>query len=106
MDRETKELTIQGHTFKAKTYATAREMNAIQGAYYKGVKMDVKGDVPSISEFDPAVQYDAQVEMVRQLVGEVDGSSENVGDRCEELPNDVFQELSTTLDQLIAKKKS
>ena len=106
MERETKEVTIQSHTFKGKTYATAREMNAIQSAYYKGVKLEVKGEVPSISEFDPAVQYDAQVEMIRQLVVEMDGSADNVADRAEGLPNDVFQELAGAIDQLIAKKKS
>jgi hypothetical protein len=106
MERETTELKVQGHTFEVKTYATARETNVIQSAYFKGAKVEVVGQQPKISEFDPSVQYHVQLEMIRQLVVKMDDKPENIVERCEELPNGVFQELAGEIDQLIAKKKS
>jgi hypothetical protein len=105
MERETKTIKIEDHTFEVKSYATAKETNAIQSAYFKGAKVEVVGQQPKISEFDPSVQYNVQLEMVRQIVVKMDDSAENIVDRCEELPNEVFQELAGEIDQLIAKKK-
>lgn len=112
MERDTKELVITlgesltGHRFKVKTYATAREANAIQQAYFKGAKLEVVGEQPKISEFNPGVQFEVHQEMIRQMVVEMDGSAENLVDRCLELPNDAFNELVQELDQLVSKKKS
>lgn len=106
MDRETKELKITKHTFAVKTYATAREVNAIQSAYFTGAKVEVVGQEPKIREFNPSVQYTVQLEMVKQMVTAMDGTAESIVERCEELPNDTFQELADALDALVSKKKS
>lgn len=105
MDRDTKVLTLTGHTFKVKTYATAREANAIQQAYFKGTKLEVVGEQPKISEFNPGVQFEVYQELVRQMVLDMDGTAENIVDRCLDLPSDQFDELVVELDQLVSKKK-
>lgn len=106
MERDTTELTLGTNSFKVKTYATAREANAIQQAYFKGTKLEVVGDQPKISEFNPGVQFDVHQEMIRQMVVSMDESSERIVERCVDLPNNDFAELVTALDQLISKKKS
>ncbi len=104
MERETTTLTIGKHTFEVKTYATARETNLIQGTYFKGSKVEVVNQQPKISEFDPSVQYNVQLEMVRQLVVKMDENTENIVERCENLPNGEFQELAVKIDEVISKK--
>ena len=105
MDRETKELKVENHTFVVKTYATAREAHAIQQTYFKGTKAEVVGDQPRISEFNPGVQFDVEKEMIAQMVVSLDGTTENVAERCLDLESDVYNELVSQLDSLIAKKK-
>ncbi len=105
MDRDTKDLTIAGHALKVKTYATAREAHIIQQAYFTGTKLEVVGDAPKISEFNPGVQFDVYQEMIRQVVVELDGSAENIVERCVELPSEAFDEIVEYLDQLVSKKK-
>jgi hypothetical protein len=105
-ERETKNIEIGGHKFEIKTYATAREGATIQQAYFKGTKVEVVGNEPKISEFNPNVQFDVQLELVRQMVVSMDGTAEDIVARCEALPNDVFDELATELDTLVAKKKN
>lgn len=106
MDRETKELSVAGHSLVVKTYATAREHHTIQQAYFKGTKLEVVGEQPKISEFNPGVQFEVQLEIVRQMVMSLDGSAENIVGRCEELPSDTFDEIAAALDELVSKKKS
>lgn len=105
MERETTTTEIQGHTFTHYTYTTARETNNIQKAYFEGAKVEIVGDAPKISDFDPSVQFNVQLAMIKELVVEMDGSKENIVKRCEDLPDEVFQELSTTLDLMVSKKK-
>lgn len=104
--RETKTIQIEGHTFDVKTYATAREAQAIQQTYFAGTKIEIEGEQPKISEFNPGVQFDVNQELIRQMVVSMDGTGEDIVERCLELPNDVFGELVLQLDALVAKKKS
>lgn len=104
-ERETVEITVDKHSFKVKTYATARELHAIQQAALKGVKVGIKGEAPQISEIDPGVEYDMSVAMVEQLVVEMDGSTADIANRCQDLPSETWDELIQELDAKIAKKK-
>jgi len=106
MERDTKELKAGNHTLIAKTYATAREYQAIQQAYFTGTKLEVVGDQPKISEFNPGVQFDVHQEMIRQMVVSMDGDGANVVERCLDLPSDVFDEVTAALDAIVTKKKS
>jgi hypothetical protein len=105
MDRETKEITVGKHIFLARTYLTAREAQAIQQTYFKGTKLEIVGEAPKISEFNPAVQYDVQQEMIRQAVISMDGDTANIVDRCLDLPSTEYDTLVAELDALVSKKK-
>jgi len=105
MDRETKELQIAGHVVVAKTYLTAREAHAVQQTYFKGTKLEVIGDQPKISEFNPAIQFEVGQEVIRQAVVSLDGSTENIVDRCLDLPSAQFDAIVAELDGLVSKKK-
>ena len=106
MERQTETFETDGHAFVVRTYATAREANTIQQAYFKGTKLEVVGDQPKISEFNPAVQFEVQQEMVRQMVVLMDGRADDIVERCLDLPNDTYTALVEYLDGLISKKKS
>lgn len=103
--RETVEVKFGDHTAIVKSYASAKEHNAIQATYFKGMKAEVVDDKPKLTEFDPTVQYQVKVEMVRQMVTSLDGSGDNIVDRCEELPVEDFDDLTSQIDAIIAKKK-
>lgn len=105
-ERDTQIITIAGKEYTVKTYATAREASTIQQAYFKGTKVEIVGEQPKISEFNPNVQFDVQLEMVRQMVVAIDGEKDNIVERCEALPVDVFNELASQLDALVTKKKN
>lgn len=105
MERETKAIEVAGHKLVVKTYATAREAHVIQQAYFSGTKLEVVGDAPKISEFNPGVQFDVYQEMIRQIVVELDGSAEKIVDRCLDLQSGEFDEIVAELDQIVSKKK-
>lgn len=104
MERETKTIEIGNHKFVVKTYATAKETNAIQSAYFKGSKVEILGEQPKISEFNPNVQYEVKLALIGQIVVEMDGSKDNIVTRCEDLQDEIFQELANQIDTLVAKK--
>jgi hypothetical protein len=105
MSRETKELEIARHKIVAKTYLTARENHAVQQAYFKGTKLEVVGDQPKISEFNPAVQFEVAQELLRQAVISIDGKTDGIVDYCLEFPSQDFDAIVAELDTLVAKKK-
>lgn len=104
MERETQDLKIGGHTITVKTYATAREHQAIQQVLLKDAKFDVAGDTPKLSDFDPTVMFAMNEETIRQMVVSLDWAVENVVDRCLDLPSADFDELILALNDLVAKK--
>lgn len=103
-NRETKKLTIEGHEFVVKTYATAREANAIQQTYLKDSKVEIVGEQPKISDFNPFVRFDVERELVNQLVVSLDGDETNIIERCLDMPSAIYRELVDELDTLVAKK--
>ncbi|MEP2085072.1 MAG: hypothetical protein ABJP87_04380 [Bauldia litoralis] len=105
MERHLIPLKTDNHEFAVKSYATAREANTIQQSYLVGTKIEVIGEQPKISEFNPGVQFEVQQEMIRQMVVSMDGSAENILERCLDLPSDEFDSMIAQLDDLIAKKK-
>lgn len=105
--RETTTFTHEGRDYVVKTYASAREMKAIQEILFRGAKIEMQpGKEPKLSDLDPTIQYDIQVEMVRQFIVSIDGTTDRLVERCEDLPHAVFDDLVIKLDGLIAKKKS
>lgn len=105
MDREQKTIGIGQHKFVIKTYATAREAQAIQSVYFKGLKVEVAGSAPKINDLDPGVHFEAQAEMIRQMVVSMDGSADNLIERCKDLRSEEYDELVAAVDELVSKKK-
>lgn len=106
MDRETKIIKIKGVDVVIKEYATARESQAIQSAYFKGTKIEVNGEQPRISDFDLSVQTEVEKEMIRNLVvsfGELKNPDEIV-EKALDLPVTDYNELIKEIDSLISKK--
>lgn len=106
MDRETTTIVVGPNTFVVKSYATAREKNDIQAVYFRGSKVELVNSQPKLSEFNPAIQFEVQLEMVRQLVISLNGTTEDIAGRCEKLPSDEFDSFIEQLDALVSKKKS
>lgn len=104
--RPTQELNIGSHTFVTKTYATAREHQAIQQALFAGAKLEVVGEQPKIHDFNPTILFDMHQAVVRELVVTMDGTSEEILGRCLDLPSGDFDELVAALDKLVSKKKN
>lgn len=104
--RETQELTIKSNTFVVKTYASAREVKVIQQVYFKGAKFEIVGDVPKMDDFNPSVQFDVNEQMVTQMVVSMNGSENDIINRCLDLPSDEYNELIAALDALVSKKKN
>lgn len=92
--RPTETITVGEHTFEVKTYASAREVAAMQ------LEMEKHG-----GEGKNSAVFAAQVEIVRQLVVKMDDSAEDIAGRVQDLPLDDFLALSADLDARITKKK-
>lgn len=106
MQRDTTKLTIGSHTFEVKTYATAREKNAMEQAVFSGSKVELVGQESKITELNTNVQYEIKLEMIRQMVVSMDDLAENIVPRCEDLPSETFDELLAAIDGIASKKKS
>jgi hypothetical protein len=92
--RPTETITIGDHTYEVKTYASAREVAAMQA------ELEKQGGDGKNSAI-----YAAQLEIVRQLVVKMDDSTEAIPDRVQDLPVDDFLALAQMLDARITKKK-
>lgn len=104
MERQTQELKVGKHTLITKTYATGREAQAIQAKYLTATKVTVNAAGPTFNDFDPSVQFAVEEETIRQMVLSLDGSGEDVVNRCLDLPNSEYREIISALDELVAKK--
>lgn len=103
--RETREITVGGHTFVLKTYLTGKEFNEIQRVYLSSAKINMVGNNPSINNFTAEVELDATRKTLEMLVVSMDGSTEEVVDRIENLPNDIYQEVVKNINETAGKKK-
>ncbi len=106
MERETITFSVGKHQIVAKSYATAREHQAIQRTLLRDAKFDISAGAQKVTDFDPTVMFEMQEELVRQLVVSVDGVTEGLVDICFELPSEDFDALVTALDEIVSKKKS
>lgn len=105
MNRETKEIKIGSHTFVVKTYATAREVKAMQEPYVNGVGMQMVDEKPKFGEVNASVMFELESAMITNMVVSLDGNDENVTERCLDLPSDIYNDLLEQLDSLVSKKK-
>ena len=105
--RETKEFkTSSGkNTLVLYTYATGREMRAIDSKYVSSMKLDLKNGEPSMNNIDMSVAYEAENEMIKALVVSINGSTEGVIDAILDLHQDEYNEIIAELN-VVTKKKT
>lgn len=105
MERETKNFsTPLGHKIVCYTYATAREANSIQNKYFSKAKIGMKAGEPTVNDFDLSAQQDVEMEMIRLLVREIDGKTENLVDMALDFPKPEYDFIIGELDKVTGKK--
>lgn len=109
MQRDTTTFEIKGagettHTFEANTYLTAQENNQVQRTYFAGANVEVVGTETKINAFDPLVDYKASLKLIELLIVKMDDSTENIVERCEAMPDFVFNELVDKMNEITKKK--
>lgn len=105
MERETKDVTIGVHKIVLKTYATARESQAIQNVYFSNTKLEVSGESYKINEFNPGVQTEVNKESVKQLVVSIDDKTDNLVETALDFRSEDFDKLIEEIQEITSKKK-
>lgn len=96
--------TPNGHKVVIASYATGREVRAIEGKYYAKAKLDLVAGQPKISDMDLSAQFDVEQEMVRLLVKSVDGKVENTLDTVLDLRSEDYEAVISALNEVTKKK--
>ncbi len=107
MERETKEVkTPNGHKVFLKTFATAREIQAIEGKLFGSVKMGIEKGEPAMQGFTPLAQQGVEHEMIKLLVVSINDVKEGLVDYA--LDNIKAEDYDFIIAELneITKKKS
>lgn len=96
MPRETKELMLGGYTAVIKTYATARELDALRGAMHgaQGASFEA--------------QKEAEKHMIQSLVVSINGKTSDLYDFCQDNMDfaSEYSVLIIELGELLTKKKN
>lgn len=84
MERTTHEITTPGgHQLAVKDYLTAREVNGVLTELFKAQEVSADEKAPRISML---VGIQRNIRLVEAAVVSLDGSSDNLGDRLQDLP--------------------
>ncbi len=107
MEREIKEVnTPNGYKVVLKTFATAREIQAIEGKLFGSVKMGIEKGEPAMQGFTPLAQQGVEHEMIKLLVVSINDVKEGLVDYA--LDNIKAEDYDFIIAELneITKKKS
>lgn len=105
-DRESKTIDLgDGLSAVIKTYATAREVQSVKQSYFVGTKVEIVGDAPKISEFNPGIQGEVEKAMVQSLCVSIGDTKENLYEVALDLKVEQYNKLIEELDALVSKKK-
>lgn len=113
MERDTKTLkTPNGYEVVYQSFATAREIQAIEGKLFEGMKVGMEKGEPSINNFSPVSQQKVEHEMIRLLVVSFKKNEKEVTDRNEfvdfaldQMPSEDYDAVVAALNE-VTKKKS
>jgi hypothetical protein len=100
MDRETKIIKTQNHQVEIKTYITAGEKRQLRDVLLKGMKVNMEGDTPRISEFSPDVITEAENRAIEIVVVSIDGSRENILQRLLDFRAEEFDQVMEEIDKV------
>lgn len=91
MERETKELTTPGgHKVVAKTYLTAREVNGVLEELFKSHEISAEDAKSGNARVSLLMGIQRNVKLIEAAVMSLDGSTENLSDRLQDLPSSEY----------------
>jgi len=104
MERETKSFeTPGGRTIVVKSYLTGRESDAIKNVLLSQIKMsmeDMAGGTPSIDQIPASFITDQENKTVEMMLVSIDGTSENVFDAYQDLPENECAFISDEIKKI------
>ena len=102
MDRETKEITTSGgHKIVLKTYLTAGESRTVNAAIFEGAKFRFEDGTARMEEgISGMVMNSMQDALILSLVVSLNGTADNLVERCLDLPERDFEELDKALREI------
>lgn len=107
MERETKTFkTPTGLSVVVRAFATAREIQAIEGKLFGSVKMGIEKGEPAMEGFTPLAQQGVEHEMIKLLVISIGEQKENLVDfALDSIKAEDYDAIIAELNE-ITKKKS
>src|SRR3989344_9117658 len=104
--RETIEVSTK-HAHKCKMYAyiKAKEKRALRDIYLKEMTVDSAGSVATFKGFKPATINEGEDYIFKILIVELDGSTENILERLQDLPAEDYQEIFEKVDEVSNPEK-
>jgi CRISPR/Cas system CMR-associated protein Cmr1 (group 7 of RAMP superfamily) len=100
MERETKKIKTENHVVEIKTYITAGEKRQLRDVLLKGLKMDIAGETPRISDFSPEIITEAENKAIEIMIVSIDGNKENIFQRFMEFRSDEYDQVMEEIDKI------
>lgn len=103
--RETKTIeTPLKHKLVIYTYATGREMRAIEEITLKAIKVDVSPDgTQKMKDFDTTSRLQVEDLMIKQFVVSFDDDTNNILDKVLDLPSGEYDFIVKEIDNAVKK---
>ena len=100
MERETKEFTTPGgNKLVLKTYLTGREVNNVLKQIFGSQEVSSQGGVPQ-TKLSMVVGIERNIKLIETAVASLDGSSENLADRLQDLPSKDYAAILNEVKNL------
>ena len=98
MERPTKEITTPGgHKVTVKEYLTAREVNGVLKSLFQDQSVSAGSSDPKLSLL---VGIERNIKLVEIAVISLDGSTENLPDRLQDLPSSEYTAILSEVQGL------
>lgn len=105
MERETKTISIGAHEVVLKTYLTAGEAKQIKQSYFEGSKVEIVGETPKLSDFNPNVQIIIEEATIKALVVSVDGATDKIIESVNNWKQDEYAKLVEAVEDIAGTDK-
>jgi len=100
MDRETKKIKTENHEIEIKTYITAGEKRQLRDVLLKGIKMDIIGETPKVSDFSPEVITESENRAIEIMIVSIDGNKDNILQRFMEFKSNEYDQVMREIDEI------
>lgn len=104
-NRETKKITTPtGVELVVYSYATGREVRAIENKYYSKAKLDVVAGQPKITDMDLSATHEVEKEMITTLVVSINNDTVDILNKVLDLRQVDFEFVISELNEITKKK--